>query len=130
MNTKFGRTIILVDDYDKAFEFYEKNFFCEKIYDATTPAGQRYLHIAFSKDQGVGIWFLKADTPQQQAIIGHQTVGQPTLVIYTDTIEELYEHVRMNNVPLIGELVLEKESSFFHCLDLYGNKLTIVQLPD
>jgi predicted enzyme related to lactoylglutathione lyase len=126
MQTKLGRVVILVDDYDKAFEFYEKNFFCKKIYDSTAN-GQRYLHIAFSDNEGLGIWFLKADDKQKEKI-GTQTAGQPTLVIYTDNIQELYKHVQSNQVRVIENLVSTADSKFFHCLDLYGNRLTIVEL--
>jgi predicted enzyme related to lactoylglutathione lyase len=128
MQTKLGRAIILVDDYDKAFEFYEKNFFCRKIFDETSPSGQRLLHIAFSVTDSLGIWFLQAEGESQQNKIGKQTAGQPTLVIYTDDVEELYYHVQGNGVQVIEPLATARESKFFHCLDLYGNRLTIVEL--
>ena len=128
MKTKIGRVIILVEDYDKAFEFYEKNFFCKKLYEATTPDGQRFLHVSFSEDEGIGIWFLKADSDEQKNKIGKQTAGQPTIVIYTDDIEQLYQHLQNNGVTIIEKLVSTPESKFFHCLDLYGNRITVVQL--
>ena len=126
MQTKLGRAVILVDDYDKAFAFYEKNFFCKKIHDSTAN-GQRYLHIAFSDNEGIGVLFLKADDPQKEKI-GTQTAGQPTLVIYTDTIEKLYKHIQSNQVRVVENMVSTAESKFFQCLDLYGNRLTIVEL--
>jgi predicted enzyme related to lactoylglutathione lyase len=126
MRTKLGRTVILVDDYDKAFEFYERNFLCKKLFDETNPNGQRLLHIGFSEDQGVGVWFLKAEGAEKKT--GKQTAGQPTLVIYTDDVEELYYHVQGNGVEIIQPLAVARESKFFHCLDLYGNRLTVVEL--
>jgi predicted enzyme related to lactoylglutathione lyase len=129
MQTSLGRAIILVENYDEAFSFYEKNFFCKKLFDATISTGQRYLHISFSDDDEVGIWFLKADSPDQRTIVGKQTAGQPTVVIYTDDIKSLYGHVRDNGVRITETLVSTAESKFFHCLDLYGNRLTVVELP-
>ena len=128
MQTRLGRVIILVKDYDEAFDFYEKNFFCKKIYDAPAPQGGRYLHIRFSEDDDTGIWFLKADSGEQEKKVGKQTSGQPTLVVYTDQIEKLYEHVQNNKVEILEKLVITPESKFFHCLDLYGNRITIVEL--
>jgi predicted enzyme related to lactoylglutathione lyase len=128
MRTKLGRTVILVDDYDKAFDFYERNFLCKKLYDDMTPSGQRLLHIGFSEDQGVGVWLLKAEEASQKQKLGRQTEGQPTLVIYTDDVEELYYHVQTNGVQIIQSISIARESKFFHCLDLYGNKLTIGEL--
>lgn len=130
MKTSLGRAIVLVENYDEAFRFYEANFSCKKIFDATTPAGQRYLHISFSDDDDTGIWFLKAEGPDQKNMVGKQTGGQPTLVIYTDDIDELYKRVRGNGVRIIEALVSTADSKFFHCLDLYGNRLTIVELPE
>src|SRR5688572_6748874 len=116
MKTILGRAVILVDDYDKAFEFYEKNFFCKKIYDSTNASGQRLLHVAFSNDDKRGVWFLLADGDAQRKILGKQTGGQPTLVIYTDDVEELYYHVQGNGVTIIDHLSAARDNKYFHCL--------------
>jgi predicted enzyme related to lactoylglutathione lyase len=128
MKTRLGRMVMLVDDYDAAFTFYEKNFFCKKLFDASTAEGQRYLHVGFSEDDNTGIWFLKADSTAQINKIGKQTEGQPTLVVYTDNIEKLYAHVQNGNVQIVEALLVAADSKFFHCLDLYGNRITVVQL--
>lgn len=124
METRLGRVVILVKDYEEAFSFYERNFFCKKLFDSTSPDGQRYLHICFSQDDHIGIWFLKSEADK----VGMQTAGQPTLVIYTNEIISLYEHVRKNGVEIIEELVTMPESKYFHCCDLYGNRIIVVEL--
>ena len=128
MQIKLGRVVILVNDYDEAYRFYEANFFCKKIFESTTPDGQRFLHIGFTDNDGIGIWFLKADTANQKSTVGKQTGLQPTLVIYTDDCNSLYTHVQKNGVTIIEKLVTTTESKFFHCLDLYGNRITVVEL--
>jgi predicted enzyme related to lactoylglutathione lyase len=128
VKTSLGRIVILVHDYDKAFAFYQQNFACTKIFDSMSPTGQRFLHISFSQDDDIGVWFLKAEGPEQEAAVGKQTAGQPTLVIYTQKIEVLFQHVQQNGVTLVGTLVSSETSKFFHCLDLYGNRLTVVEL--
>ncbi len=125
-----GRVVILVKDYDTAFGFYEKNFFCKKLYDETTPNGQRFLHIKFPQDDGLGIWFLKSESDEQKLAVGKQTAGQPTIVLYTDEIESLYTHLKRNDVRIIEDLTITEESKFFHCLDLYDNRITVVQLME
>ncbi|MEP7145293.1 MAG: VOC family protein [Ferruginibacter sp.] len=128
MQNKLGRIIILVDDYDKALKFYETNFFCKKIFDSEGPNDQRYLHVGFSDHDSIGIWFLLADNDEQKNKIGKQTAGQPTFVIYTDACEKFYDHIKINEVTIVEELVSTPQSKFFHCLDLYGNRITIVEL--
>jgi predicted enzyme related to lactoylglutathione lyase len=129
VQTKLGRAVLLVEDYDKAYAFYESNFFCRKLFDFTNPGGQRFLHICFSDNENIGVWFLKGENQLQQKLVGNQTGGQPTLVIYTDDIDKLFRHVQGNGVTITETLVQRGESKFFHCLDLYGNRLTIVELP-
>ncbi|MDN5200555.1 VOC family protein [Fulvivirgaceae bacterium BMA10] len=128
MKIQLGRVVILVDDFDQALHFYQTNFFCHTIFDNTTPEGKRYLHIGFSKKDSIGIWFLKAESDEQEDKVGKQTAGQPTVVLYTEDIEKLYTHVKGNGVKIVEKLVEVPGSKFFHCLDLYGNRITVVEL--
>lgn len=128
MKTNLGRVIILVKDYDEAYRFYQQNFFCEKWFDMKISEDQRFLHIRFCSEDCSGIWFLKAETEEQQNMVGRQTPGQPTLVIYTDDCNELYTHVQNNGVKIIEPIVISDKSNYFHCADLYGNRITVVQL--
>lgn len=43
MKNYIGRMIILVNDYEAASNFYEKNFGFKRIYDVATDVGQRFL---------------------------------------------------------------------------------------
>jgi predicted enzyme related to lactoylglutathione lyase len=127
MKTMLGKAIILVNDYDEAFEFYEANFLCKKLFDTSTTDGQRFVHISFSEGDGIGIWFMKVNDDEKDKP-GTQTAGRPTLVIYTDDVKGLYQRVKSNGVEIQGQLVQTADSTFFNCLDLYGNRLTVVQI--
>lgn len=127
MKNYIGRIVLLVKDYDEAAAFYEENFGFEKLFDATTKEGQRFLHIGTKKPE-VGIWFLKADTEEQLNSIGKQTQGQPVMVIYTESIEELYHKLVSNHVRIKKKPVINPDYSFFHCYDLYGNEIIVVEM--
>ncbi|WP_212003881.1 hypothetical protein [Chitinophaga sp. HK235] len=77
------------------------------------------MHIRFSGDEQSGIWFLKADSQEQQALLGKQTGGQPTLVIYTDDCKGLYDHVKTNGVTIIEPMETAGGSMYFYCADLW-----------
>lgn len=128
MDTRLGRVILLVEDYEEALRFYEKNFFCKKIFDGAGPGGRRYLHIAFSDDDDTGIWFMQPESPLQGKLVGNQTGGQPLIVIYTGDALKLYEHVKANGVVVDDAVISAPGSRFFHCRDLYGNRITVVEL--
>jgi len=85
------------------------------------------LHTAFSDADGIDIGFLKTDDGTQKEKIGSQTAGHPTLVIYTDDIKLLYKHVRSNHIHIAQDFISTMDSKFFQCLDLYCNRLTVVE---
>ncbi|MBK8549717.1 MAG: VOC family protein [Ignavibacteria bacterium] len=128
MKTEFGRIVILVNDYDEAFDFYEKNLGCKKFFDLTDERGLRYLHVGFNSESNGGIWFLKAETEEQKGRVGNQTSGQPVFVLYTDSFEELMEKLIQNKVNIIREPEVTPDSMSLNFLDLYGNEIVLVQL--
>jgi len=127
MELSLGRIILLVNDYDEAFEFYEKKLKCKKFFDITENE-QRFLHIGFNANDKAGLWFLKAQTDEQKSRVGNQTAGQPMFVIYTDSLQEFYNHLINENVKIVREPVDIPEYKFFHFLDLYGNEIVMVEM--
>lgn len=126
MNIQLGRTIILVKDYDEALQFYQTNFGCKVLFDQDSSFGLRYLHIGF--EGNTGIWLLKAESKKQEELVGKQTGGQPTLVFYTNDINALHNKLVQNGVTIKIPPATNPEYSFFHCADLYGNELAVVEL--
>ena len=127
MKISLGRIIILVTEYDEALKFYEDNLGAKIISDSTSPNGKRYLHIGF-EDGPIGIWFLKAETPEQKEQVGRQTGGTPAMVFYTSDLDKLYQTLMRNSVKIVKAPVEEESFSYFHFLDLYGNEIVLVQL--
>lgn len=123
MKISFGRTVILVSDFDEALQFYQKAFGCTVLFDQTMPDGQRYLHIGFEADTEVGIWFLEGKNDQ----VGQQTGNAPTFVLYTDDIFTVFDHLEKENVEILSEISIVPDSKFFHCSDLYGNRIVVVE---
>lgn len=130
MKNYLGRIVLLVEDYEKSAHFYETNFGFKRIFDVTTDVGQRFLHLGTDPLDSFGIWFLKADTKTQKERVGNQTGEQPAMVIYTNDIENLYQHLKNNKVKLKTEIVKTPEYDFFHCHDIDGNELIVSEIKD
>lgn len=128
MKTELGRIVILVNNYDEAFKFYEENFGCRKFFDLTDDSGQRFLHISFGSDSNAGLWFLLADTDEQKKSVGFQTGGLPLFVLYTDSFEEQLEKLNQNGVKIVRGPEMTNEYMSLNFLDLYGNEIVLVQL--
>ncbi len=109
-----GRMILLIEDYEKARSFYENNFGFKKIYDVTTDAGQRFLHMGSDSTDKFGIWFLKAESKEQKERIGNQTAGQPTLVIYTTSLDLLNKKLNENKIRFISEWPVQSDPTDCH----------------
>ena len=128
MKTELGRAVIVVDNYDEAFKFYEENLGCKKFFDLTDESGKRFLHICFNSESPAGIWFLKADTDEQKSRVGNQTAGMPVFVLYTDSFEELLERFIKNNIRIVKGPEVTAEAMAMNFLDLYGNEIVLVQM--
>lgn len=130
MKNYLGRIILLVEDYEPAAAFYERNFGFQKLYDVTTDVGQRFLHMGTDPTDSLGIWFLKAEGKEQQKQIGKQTGGHPAMVIYTTDLEKLHNHLAENGVTIKVAPVKTPDYQFLHCLDLYGNEIVVVEIQN
>lgn len=128
MKTELGRVVVLVNDYDEAYKFYEENLGCKKFFDLTNDKGQRFLHISFDSESTAGIWFLKAETEEEKSRVGNQTAGMPVFVLYTDSLEELMTHLINNGVKITKGPETAEDSISINFLDLYGNEIVLVQI--
>ena len=128
MKTELGRIVILVNDYDEAFKFYEENLGCKKFFDLTDRKNLRYMHVGFNSESTAGIWFLLAETEEQKKRVGNQTAGQPAFVLYTDSFEKLLNKFLENGVKILRDPEVTSEFMSLNFLDLYGNEIVLVQL--
>ncbi|MDT0678093.1 VOC family protein [Autumnicola musiva] len=129
MKNRLGRLIILVRDYEKSAAFYEEIFEFERIFDMTTDKGQRFLQLG-DKENNVGVWLLKAEGQEQEARIGNQTAGQPTLVIYTDDLSKIFHRLKSLDYNIKLAPSGEEEYNFLHCFDYDGNEIVAVELKE
>lgn len=127
MKISLGRIVILVHDYDDAFQFYATVLNATKIVDYTTPNGQRFLHVSMGSD-GAGIWFLKAGNEKEASKVGKQTAPHPAFVVYTDSFDALHQKLKDHAVTITKQPVTTPDYTFLHFLDLYGNEIILVDL--
>jgi predicted enzyme related to lactoylglutathione lyase len=127
MKISFGRTTLLVDDYDEALKFYDKIFDCTILFDHVNERGKRLLHIGFDKKEKAGIWLFEAESEEEKALVGKQTGEKPTLVLYTDDFNKIYERVKLHEVSIKKEPVESQGFRFMHIYDLYGNEIVMVE---
>lgn len=128
-----GRVVILVRDYATALAFYQAALGATVLFDATTPTGQRLLHVGFLGGQpgatSAGFWLLEPSGPEATALIGRQTGGHPLAVLYTPDCAGAVARFTAAGGTLRRPAQTADGATFAHVEDLYGNELILVQLP-
>lgn len=134
-----GRIVVLVRHYDVALAFYQAAFGARVLFDAPSPAGDRYVHLAFGTATevraadgvpDVGFWLLRADG-EDAARVGRQTGGQPLAVFYTADVRSAVARAEAAGGAVVRPVATADGASFAHVKDLYGNEFVLVELtPD
>ena len=89
MNKKLAHISIVVDDYDKAIDFYTHSLkFC-LIEDTPLTDEKRWVLIAPSIDAETSFLLAKASSKEQMERIGNQTGGRVFLFLHTDDFESV-----------------------------------------
>lgn len=121
--------VILVNDYEDALVFYAEKLGLEILTDFQ--AGERrFVHLGFPSQQDAGLWLLKVETERDAAAVGHQAGDQPIGVLYTDSCHDEFDRLKLAGVRFLEQPVKSDGAIFAHFLDLYGNKLVLVQIEN
>lgn len=123
-----GRMVVLVQDYDAALSFYRAAFGAQVVFDAPSPTGGRYLHLAFGTEPGAGVWLLRA-SGEAAARVGRQTGDEPLAVFYTSDVHAAVARAAAAGAAVVRPVESADGASFAHLADLYGNVFVLVELP-
>lgn len=126
MLQKIAHITLLVDDYDKAIEFYTKKLNFIQVEDTKLSDVKRWVLV---KPQGDSCCLLlaKASNAEQRRMIGNQSGGRVFLFLYTDDFEEDYLNLIRNGITIVRKPVLEEYGKVAVFKDIYGNLWDLIQ---
>ena len=119
-------TSIVVDDYDRAIDFYTRVMRFELRQDSDRGAGKRWVVVAPAGRCGGGLLLAKAATPEQAAHVGNQTGGRVFLFLETDDFDDIYQHLRKHGVEFMEEPRDEEYGKVVVFKDTFGNKWDLI----
>jgi catechol 2,3-dioxygenase-like lactoylglutathione lyase family enzyme len=127
MKKHIAHIALVIDDYDKAIEYYTKTLNFILVEDTKLDANKRWVLIAPSIEAETKILLAEASNNEQTIRIGDQTGGRVFLFLYTDNFERDHQNMLSKKVTIIREPVNEKWGKVLVFKDHYGNLWDLIQ---
>ena len=120
---------LLVDDYDRAIDFYVNALGFTLVEDTKLSDTKRWVLVAPSQAdaQSTSILIAKADTDAQIASIGEQTGGRVSFFLRTDQFDQDYSAMLEKGVRFLEEPRDEVYAKVVVFEDPFGNKWDLLQ---
>jgi catechol 2,3-dioxygenase-like lactoylglutathione lyase family enzyme len=125
MAQQLAHIALLVDDYDKAIEFYTKKLNFTLSEDTVLSPEKRWVLVT-PKGSSCSLLLAKAATTHQQQFIGNQSGGRVFLFIHTDDFDSDYNNLIQNDIKIIREVSEETYGKVAVFEDLYGNHWDLI----
>jgi len=118
---------LLVDDYDKAINFYTQKLNFTLVEDTVLNESKRWVIISPPGSEGCGLLLAKAANEEQISRIGNQTGGRVFLFLETNDFRRDFENLQSKGVSIIREPVVEAYGTVAVFADLYGNLWDLIE---
>lgn len=125
MSLKVATVTLVVDDYDRAIEFYRDVLGLELVAD--TPLGGDKRWVAVAGAGGARLLLAQADGDVQVAAVGHQTGGRVGFFLETDDFERDHARLVEAGVRFLEAPRHEAYGSVAVFEDLYGNRWDLIE---
>jgi len=118
---------LLVDDYDRAIEFYTQKLNFELVEDTVLNELKRWVIISPPRSEGCSLLLAKAVNAEQNSRIGNQTGGRVFLFLQTNDFKRDYDILQSKGVSIIREPSVEDYGTVAVFADLYGNLWDLIE---
>ncbi|HXU27546.1 MAG TPA: VOC family protein [Bacteroidia bacterium] len=118
---------IVIDDYDKAIEFYTKKLHFVLVENTILSETKRWVLVGPKGSTGCNLLLAKAANEEQSSRIGNQTGGRVFLFLNTDNFKRDYQNLLDQKIKIVREPVVEKWGTVAVFEDLYGNLWDLIE---
>ncbi len=127
MNQRIEYITLLIDDYDKAIEFFTKKLHFILIEDTKLSETKRWVLVKPEGQNGCCLLLAKTANYQQSQMIGNQSGGRVFLFLHTDNFKRDYQNLLENGIPIIREPIVETYGTVAVFKDIYGNLWDLIE---
>jgi catechol 2,3-dioxygenase-like lactoylglutathione lyase family enzyme len=130
MKQKIAHIALVVDDYDKAIDFYTSKLHFDLIEDTVLSETKRWVLVAPKGSKEFSLLLAKATNEEQVSRIGNQTGGRVFLFLNTDNFQRDYQNLLDNEITIVRGPVKETWGTVAVFEDLYGNLWDLIGRND
>jgi catechol 2,3-dioxygenase-like lactoylglutathione lyase family enzyme len=127
MIRNLAHVALLVDDYDRAIEYYLHTLNFTLLEDTVLSDTKRWVLVSPGKPGGCSILLAKASNDEQISRVGNQTGGRVFLFLYSDDIQRDYQTLLDNKVRIIHPPRTESYGSVLVFKDIFGNLWDMIE---
>ncbi|MFZ9981433.1 MAG: VOC family protein [Cyclobacteriaceae bacterium] len=127
MNQRLSLISLVVDDYDRAIQYYTEIIGFRLVEDTVLSETKRWVVVKPEGEPGTGLLLAKASGDEQQSRIGNQTGGRVFLFLHTDDFYRDYNRLKSAGVEFIRGPVREQYGTVGVFRDLYGNLWDLIE---
>ena len=127
MNQNLAHIAIVVDDYDRAIEFYTQKLHFTLIEDTVLSNLKRWVLVRPAGTNECSLLLAKAVGEEQKSRIGNQTGGRVFLFLHTDNFKRDYQNLLDNNIKIVRRPSVEDYGTVAVFEDLYGNLWDLIE---
>ncbi len=127
MKQKLAHIAIVIDDYDKAIQYYTEVLKFTLVENTRLSDEKRWVLVAPTGGDSCNLLLAKAKNEEQKSRIGNQTGGRVFLFLHTDDFNRDHKNLLENKVKIIREPVVEEWGKVLVFEDLYGNLWDLIE---
>lgn len=124
---KLFQIALVVDDYDKAIQFYTEKLNFNLVEDTPLSEDKRWVVVSPNGDSSCKILLAKAVGEEQVSRIGNQTGGRVFLFLQTNDFETDFHALKEKGVKIVREPTRESYGTVAVFADLYGNLWDLIE---
>lgn len=127
MKQHIAHIALVVDDYDKAIQFYTQKLNFDLIEDIILSENKRWVLVAPKGSSECKLLLARAASGEQVSRIGNQTGGRVFLFLYTDDFESNYQDLKSKGIEFVRGPSKEDYGTVAVFKDIYGNLWDLIQ---
>lgn len=127
MKQHIAHIALVVNDYDKAIEFYTQKLNFNLIEDTVLSETKRWVLIAPNGSSECRLLLAKAVGEEQKSCVGNQTGVRVFLFLHTDNFERDYKEMKSKGIEFVRPPLKESYGTVAVFKDLYGNLWDLIE---